>query len=77
MSLLNWIACHFLYFILKLIIKSFSSGGLELWWVNHTSVYKNSKSNVFKNIAFLGEISNNSKNDLFRTNEYKTLEFCW
>ena len=31
----------------------------------------------FKNIKFLGEVSNDLPNDLLGTNEYKTLEFCW
>ena len=35
------------------------SSGLELCWVHNSSAYKNSESNVFKNIKFLGEISNN------------------
>ena len=58
------------------ILSSISSG-LEFWFVNHTSGYKNSESKVFKNINFLGEIYNNSLNDLWGTNAYKTLEFCW
>ena len=35
------------------------SSGLEFWPVNYTSIYKNSKSKVFKNIICLSEISNN------------------
>ena len=59
-----------------IFILSFISGGLEFWSVNHTSIYQNSESNVFKNIKFSGEISNNWPIDLLGTNEYKTLEFC-
>ena len=59
-----------------IFILSFISGGLECWSVNHTSIYQNSESNVFKNIKFSGEISNNWPIDLLGTNEYKTLEFC-
>ena len=44
-----------------LILSSISSG-LELWSVNHTSMYENSELNVFTNITFLGEISNNWPN---------------
>ena len=41
----------------------------------YNSIYENSESNVFKNISFLGEISNNLPNDLLGTNVYK-LQFC-
>ena len=51
--------------------------GLEFWSVNHISIYENCESKVFKNINFLGEIFNNWPNDLFGTNVYKTLDFCW
>ena len=50
---------------------------LEFWSGNHISVNKISKLKVFKNITFLGEISNNWPNNLFGTNVYKSLEFCW
>ena len=40
-------------------------------------MYENSKLNVFTNIKFLGEISNNWPYDLLGTNVYKTLESCW
>ena len=55
---------------------SFISSCLEFWSVNHTSIYENSESNVFKNRKFLGEISNNWPNNLLGTNVYKTLESC-
>ena len=42
-----------------MFILSSISGGLELWSVSHTSIYKNFESNVFENIKFSGEISNN------------------
>ena len=59
-------------------ILSFISIGLQFWSVNHTSIYENSESKVFKNIfSFFGEMSNNWPNDLVVTNIYKTLEFCW
>ena len=49
----------FLCFTHRLIIKViFISNGSEFWSVNHTSIYKNSKLNVFK-VIFFGEISNN------------------
>ena len=60
-----------------MFILSFISSGLKFWSVNHTSIYENSESNVFKNIIFLGVISNNWANDLLGTNVYKTLEFFW
>ena len=53
------------------------SSGLEFWSANHTSIYENSESKVFKNINFFGEISNNWPNYLLGTNIYKTLESCW
>ena len=58
-------------------ILSTISKGLEFWSVNHTSIYENSESKVFKNIQFLCEISNNWPNDLLGINVYKTIEFCW
>ena len=39
------------------------SRGLGFWCVNCTSIYENYESNIFKNIKFLGEISNNGPND--------------
>ena len=56
-----------------MFILSFISSGLELWSVNHTSIYENSELKVFKNITFLGEISNNWPKDLLGTNVYKIL----
>ena len=58
-----------------LILSSISSG-LEFWSVNHTSIYENSRLNVFKNIRFSGEIFNNWPKDLLGKNIYKTLESC-
>ena len=52
------------------------SRGLEFWSVNYTSICKNSESNVFKNIKFSGEISNNWPKDLLGMNVYKILDFC-
>ena len=60
-----------------MFILSSVSSGVEFWSVNHTSVYESSELKVFKNIKFLGEISNNWSNDLLRTNVYKTPESCW
>ena len=48
-----------------MFVLSSVSSGLEFWSVNHTSIYENSESKVFKNIKFLGEISNNWPSDLF------------
>ena len=42
---------------------------------NHTSIFENSESKVFKNVKFLGEISNNWPKDLLETNAYKTISF--
>ena len=39
-------------------------------------MFWNSKLNVFKNIWFVGEISNKLPKGLFGTNVYKALEFC-
>ena len=52
------------------ILPSISSG-LEFWSVNHTSIYENSESKVFKNIRFLGKISSDWPNDLLGINVYK------
>ena len=60
-----------------MFILSSVSSGVEFWSVNYTSVYESSELKVFKNIKFLGEISNNWLNDLLRTNVYKTSESCW
>ena len=46
-----------------MLILSSVSSGLEFRSVNHTSKYKNSQLKVFKNIKFLGEISNNWPNN--------------
>ena len=60
-----------------MFILSFVSRGLEyrlVNLVNHT-IYENYGLKVFKNIFFLGKISNNWPKDLLGTNAYKTLEF--
>ena len=56
-------------FILSSIFR-----GLEIWSVNHTSIYENSELKVFENITFLDEISNNWLNDLLGTNICKNFE---
>ena len=53
------------------------SGKLEFWSVNHTSIYENSESNIFKSIKYSSEISYNWPKDLLGTNVYNALEFCW
>ena len=50
-------------FILSFIFRDF-----QFWSVNHTSIYENSESKIFKNINFLDEIFNNWVNDLLKTN---------
>ena len=55
-----------------MLILSFISSGLEPWSVNHTSIYEYPKWKVFKNIKYLGEISNNWLKHLLETNVYKT-----
>ena len=47
--------------------------GLEIWSVNHISIYQNSELKVFKNTNFLGEIFNNLPNDLLDANVYRLL----
>ena len=42
-----------------MFILSFIFIGLEFLSVNQTSMYEKSDLNAFKNIKFLGEISNN------------------
>ena len=51
-----------------MFILSSISSGLEFWSVNHTSIYENSESNVYKNIKFLDKIFNNWPNDSFGEN---------
>ena len=51
--------------------------GLEFWSVNHSSIYDISELNVFINMKFLGEISNNWSYDLLGTSVYNALESCW
>ena len=53
-----------------IFILSSIPSGLEFWSVNHTSIYENSESKVFKNIRFLGEISSDWPNDLLGINVY-------
>ena len=60
-----------------MFILFYISRELEFWSVNHTSIYKNSESNVFKNIKSSGKMSNNWLNELSGTNVYKALDFCW
>ena len=50
-----------------MFILSSTSGSLEFWSVNHTSIYEISELNVFKNIIFFSEVSNNWSNDLLGT----------
>ena len=60
-----------------IFILSSICSGLEFWSANHTSIDENSEVKLFKNINFLGEMSDNWSNELFETNVYKTYEFCW
>ena len=59
-----------------MFILSSVSIRLEIRSVSYTSINENSELKVFKNMKFVGEISNNWLNDLFGTNVYATLE-CW
>ena len=79
---LKWIAHYFLYFTIFYIlhyftntkvtfILSFISSSLEFWSGNHTSIYENSKLNVFKNIKVSGEISTIWPNNLLGINVWK------
>ena len=60
-----------------MFVFSSISSSLEYSTVNHTSIYENSKLNVFKNIKFFDEISSKWPNDLLGRNVYKALESCW
>ena len=67
-----------MFLITKIIfILSCIPSGLLFWPVNHTAIYENVELKAFKNIKFLGEVSNSLPNDLFGTNVYETLESCW
>ena len=60
-----------------MFVSSSLSSGLEFWSFNHISIYKNFELKVFKDIKFLGEISNKWPNDvdLVGKNVCKTLKF--
>ena len=60
-----------------MFILSSIYSNLELWSVNQSSIDEDSELKVFENIKRLSELSNNWRNDLLRTNVYKTLESCW
>ena len=60
-----------------MFVLSSISSSLEFKSINQTSINENFELNVFKNIKFLGEISNNWPKTLLRTNLYKSLESCW
>ena len=60
----------------KLILPS-ASNRWGFWLViNYASIYNISDLNVFKNINNSCDMCNNSSNELFGTNVYKTLEVC-
>ena len=59
-----------------MFILSSISSGLEIWSINHTSIYENSESKDFKNIRFLDEISNNWLNDLLETKVTRLLNIA-
>ena len=61
---------------IKFILPSVSSRRGFSLITNYASIYKNSDLNVFENINNSCGISNNSSNDLFGTNVYKTLKAC-
>ena len=56
----------YLITIVKFILSSISNGWL-FWSVNHTIISSYSELNVFKNIWFVGDISNRLPNGLFGT----------
>ena len=56
---------------------SSTSIGLEFLSVNLTSLQENSELNIWKNVKFFGEISNNWPKGLLGTNLHKTLDFCY
>ena len=60
-----------------MFILSSVSSGLDFFSVNHTGLYDNSESNIFKNRKFLVEISIKWPNDLLEKNVYKTLKSYW
>ena len=50
-----------------MFILSSTYSGLQFWSINYVWVYENSQLKFFKNIQFLGKISNNWPNDLIKT----------
>ena len=58
-------------------VSSSISKRLGFWSVNHASMYKHYELNVFKNMKFYGEISNNWPSNILGANVYKTLDFYW
>ena len=83
LHLFLWFYLLFITFsVYQLIIKvqftlSSTSRGVLLLLVNQTSIYKGSKSSVFRNIKCVGDKLNSSQNYLLRTYIHQTLEFCW
>ena len=47
------------------MILASNSRRLEFWSVNDTSIHENSEWNVFKNLRFSGQISNNWPNNIY------------
>ena len=60
-----------------MFILSSVFSGLELWSVNHSSIYENSELNVLKNIKFLEEISSKWPNNLLGIYVCTSYESCW
>ena len=60
----------------RFILFSISNGWI-FWSANHTSIFENSKLNVFNGVRFFVAISNKLAKGLLGTNVYKTLESCW
>ena len=60
-----------------MFILSSVSSSLEIWSVNHASIYENSELYVFKNIKFLREISRNWPSNILETHVHKTVKSCW
>ena len=69
------IVLYYLMAKVKLLLSPLSSGWL-FWYANHTSIYKNSELNVFKDMKFVVAISTKLPNGLFGTNIYKSFESC-
>ena len=75
---MSFFICYTSIMTKVMFILSSISSGLVVWSVNHTLMYENSGSKVFKNIKFLDDISSNWPKDLLGTNVWNFVDnYYW